>query len=161
MVDLCEVKVGSPIWGSIGQDGTLELRLDSGDSGYLKFTPREARAVVDTLKWLLKQREKPEDNAGLEIASLEAMAACDTSAALRQDAPIITLGMVGKLARAHKELLSNIPAWYSPDDYASESLPYNDVQMIAEGLQIPSIAAWISLAREVQRVRDAERKNGQ
>lgn len=38
---------------------------------------------------------------------------------------------------------------------ADEPLPYNNVQMIAEGLQIPSRAAWISLAREVLKKRDA------
>lgn len=44
---------------------------------------------------------------------------------------------------------------------ADEPLPYNDVQMIAEGLMIPSRAAWISLARQELKRRDAERANGQ
>jgi hypothetical protein len=43
------------------------------------------------------------------------MAVCDTSAALVQDAPIITMGMVGTLARAYKKLLAKTQPQPAPE----------------------------------------------
>lgn len=53
MIDLCEVKVGSPIWGTVSADDIVELRLDCGDGGYLKLTPAQACEIAKTLNDLV------------------------------------------------------------------------------------------------------------
>lgn len=84
-IDLCKFEVSSPIWGVVSDANVIELRLDCGDSGYLKFTPAQAREAATTLNGLVDQLEEVEGKAGILKSFI---------ATLSDNLPLILVGIL-------------------------------------------------------------------